>query len=265
VRSLRGKDALGSSSSYIVEPVLFFIDETWQELGGQQVGALGAVAIPQAGYNRFCREVFAIKQKILGAEELSDAELKGAKCFANRAFRARETDAGSKLLIAAEAMFDALRKHDARTFVIWTTHADLVALRSMKTTELSPPYKQLLHDFRALMEQKAPRRLGSLSFDQRNGGSDEAAACALQNYLVRTRGARWEKHFLTVPNFTVSSVSPGLQAADLVAYLGAYNAPNAGRPELRPYMDRVARLQLSWRDEKGRLHRTIRGVSTGKK
>ena len=35
-----------------------------------RVGALGAVAIPQAGYNRFCREVFAIKQKILGAEEL---------------------------------------------------------------------------------------------------------------------------------------------------------------------------------------------------
>jgi hypothetical protein len=64
--------------------VLFFIDETWQELGGQQVGALGAVALPQAGYNRLCREVFATKQKILDAKELSDAELKGAKCFANR-------------------------------------------------------------------------------------------------------------------------------------------------------------------------------------
>lgn len=113
--------------------------------------------------------------------------------------------------------------------------------------------------------RNAPRRLGSLNFDQRNIGSDEVAACALQNYLVRTRGVDWEEHFLTVPNFTVSAVSPGLQAADLVAYLGAYNAPNAGRPELRPYMARVARLQLSWRDEKDRLHRTIRGVSTSKK
>jgi hypothetical protein len=245
--------------------VLFFIDETWQDIGGQQVAALGAVAIPQTAYNRFCREVFALKQRILGAKELSDAELKGAKCFANRTFRAREGDTGSKLLIAADAMFDALSKHGAHSFVIWTTHADLLALRSTKTTELSPPYKQLLHDFRALMQREAPRRLGSLNFDQRNIGSDEVAACALQNYLVRTRGVNWEEHFLTVPNFTVSAVSPGLQAADLVAYLGAYNAPNAGRLELRPYMDRVARLQLSWRDEKGRLHRTIRGVSTSKK
>lgn len=250
---------------YMVGSLLFFIDETWQEIAGQQVAALGAVAIPQASYNRFCREVFAIKQNVLGARELSDAELKGAKCFANRTFRAREADTGSKLLIAADAMFDALSKHRAHSFVIWTVHADLVALRSTKTTELSPPYKQLLHDFRALMEREAPRRLGSLNFDQRNIGSDEVAACALQNYLVRTRGAYWEEHFLTVPNFTVSAVSPGLQAADLVAYLGAHNAPNAGRPELRPYMDRVAGLQLSWRDEKGRPHRTVRGVGTSKK
>ena len=245
--------------------MLFFIDETWQEIGGQQVAALGAVAIPQTAYNRFCREVFAIKQRILGAEELSDAELKGAKCFANRAFRAREGETGSKLLIAADAMFDALAKHRARTFVIWTAHADLVALRSTKTTELSPPYKQLLHDFRALMEQESPKRLGSLNFDQRDLGSDEVAACALQNYLVRTRGPVWEKHFLVVPNFTVSAVSPGLQAADLVAYLGAHNAPNSERPELQPYMARVADLQLSWRDKNNRPHRTIRGVSTNKK
>jgi hypothetical protein len=36
--------------------VLFFIDETWQEIGGQEVAALGGVAIPQHGYNAFCRE-----------------------------------------------------------------------------------------------------------------------------------------------------------------------------------------------------------------
>jgi hypothetical protein len=191
--------------------------------------------------------------------------LREAYCFARRTFRARGADTGSKLLLAADAMFDALRKHRAHTFVIWTAHADLVGLRSTKTTELSRPYKQLLHDFRVLMQRKAPRRLGSLNFDQRDLGSDEVAACALQNYLVRTRGLYWEEYFLTVPNFTVSAVSPGLQAADLVAYLGAHNAPSSGRPELRPYMDRVAGLQLSWRDDTGRLHRTIRGVGTDKK
>jgi len=62
--------------------LLFFIDESWQEIGGHEVGALGGVAIPEPEYNSFCREVFAIKRDELGARELSDCELKGNSCFA---------------------------------------------------------------------------------------------------------------------------------------------------------------------------------------
>ena len=54
--------------------MLFFIDETWQAIAGQPVGALGAVGIPRAQYNGFCREVlqklpmeFAVEaQKLVG-------------------------------------------------------------------------------------------------------------------------------------------------------------------------------------------------------
>lgn len=80
--------------------VLFFIDETWQEIGGEQVAALGAVAIKQGSYNAFCREVFAIKKNVLGATELGDSELKGAKCFAKRTFRRRE-EKGSRPAVAS--------------------------------------------------------------------------------------------------------------------------------------------------------------------
>jgi len=69
----------------------------------------------------------------------------------------------------------------------------------------------------------------------------EATAGAIQNYMVRTRGG-WEHHFLSVPNFTVGSVSPGLQAADVIAYLGARLASGQDRPELQPYIERMRGL-----------------------
>lgn len=181
--------------------MLFFIDETWQEIDGQEVAALGGVAIPQRGYNAFCREVFALKRDLLGAVELRDAELKGKKCFAKRAFRKRDEGHRSKLIEAGDALFDLLKRHHARTFVIWTVDPALVSLRSTETTFLSAAYVQLLFDFRAYMRREAKKALGSLNFDQRDFGSDEAAACALQNYLVRTRSVDWRRHFLTVPSF----------------------------------------------------------------
>jgi hypothetical protein len=240
--------------------MLFFIDETWQQFGGQQVAALGGVAIRQKSYNPFCRKVFAIKKNLLGAVELRDAELKGKKCFGTRTFRRRSAGTRSRLLDAADELFDTLDQYGARAFVIWTTAPTLISLRSAQTTELSKAYKGLLYDFRAFMRGAATNRLGSLHFDQRDLGSDEAATCALQNYLVRTRGD-WDRHFLTVPSFTVSAVSPGLQAADLVAYLGAHFAQPQTRPELQPYLDRATALQYEWPHGRS-TRRPIREVHT---
>jgi hypothetical protein len=66
--------------------MLFFIDESWQNIGGQEIGALGGVGIPEPLYNHFCRQVFAIKRDVLGAKELNDRELRGTSCFAKSAF-----------------------------------------------------------------------------------------------------------------------------------------------------------------------------------
>jgi hypothetical protein len=240
--------------------LLFFIDETWQNIDGRDVAALGGVAIGQRGYNAFCRETFALKKRLLGAGELRDAELKGKKCFANRAFRTRAEGRQSKLLDAADGLFGLLERHRARTFVIWTVDPDLLSLRSTQTTDLSKAYKGLLYDFRALMRRSGANRLGSLNFDQRDLGGDEAATCAIQNYLVRTRGD-WQSRFVAVPSFTVSSVSLGLQAADLVAHLGAhYSAPDA-RPELKPYLARVESLRYKWPFRGGERY-SIRQVRT---
>lgn len=119
--------------------MLIFIDETWQNIGGRDVGALAAIAIPRMKYNAFCREVWAIKQNVLGADQLSDCEIKGNSCFARSAFRAREHTGHSTLLQAAEETLSAIPKYGGAAFATWTDHPDYMLFRNPNPDRLSPP------------------------------------------------------------------------------------------------------------------------------
>lgn len=169
--------------------MLFFIDETWQRIGGIEMGALGAVAIPEKAYNPFCREVFKWKQRVLGAKELSDAELKGSSLFAKSAFRRQEARGDSSMLEAADELFDSLEKYGASAFAVWTRDPALLTLRHPRSTFLSAPYRELLHDMRkALNANSDPQEaMGSLNLDQRAVRQDESTGCAIQNFMVRPR------------------------------------------------------------------------------
>lgn len=215
--------------------MLFFVDETWQEVGGQDVGALGAIAIPRARYNGFCRELWNIKHNVLGALELDDAEIKGNQNFAKSAFTKRKRAGHSNLLQAAEETFAAVKKYEGRAFAVWTVHEEWLLLRNPERDKLSQPYVELMHDFRRRMRgAKGTGRQGLLFFDNRGYKEDLRAAAAIQNFIVRI-GKEWPKLFMAVPHFTPSAVSPGIQAADLVAYLAAHQNDPEARTELQGY------------------------------
>jgi hypothetical protein len=238
---------------------LFFVDESWQTVGAHYVGALGAVAIPAAGYNPFCREFFRLKRDILGATELSHSEIRGQHMFAKAAFTRQDLHSDSHWLAAADALFKLFERHRVTTFAVCTTNPKYVSLRTTQTTALPQPYKSMLSDFRAFLHHKAKGRLASVNFDQRAMKEDEVAACTLANYLVRI-GASWDQFLIQIPNFTVSSVSPGLQSADIVAHLAAHLADRSVRPELKPYLDAVEKHQFRWKAGT-RNYRSVRRIT----
>jgi hypothetical protein len=238
--------------------VLLFVDETWQEVAGTEIGALGAVAIAESEYNHFARQVFSMKRDVLSASELMEKEIKGKNCFAKAQFRRRGDGRDDCWLQAGEQLLTILEAHDARAFVIWTAHPELLTLRIPPTYQLTKPYKQLIHDVKAFMQREAPNDLASVNFDQRGNREDAGAACAISNYFYRTQGG-WHQRFIQVPNFTVSALSPGLQAADVVAYLGAQVSDPAARPELQAYVQRLQALGYTF-TRGNRLRRCIRRV-----
>ncbi|MGH2949144.1 MAG: hypothetical protein ACRDPC_23305 [Solirubrobacteraceae bacterium] len=198
---------------------------------------------------------------VLGATEFTDSEIKGQRCFTKAAFKRQALRGDSYWLEAADQLFVALRRHGAHVFVIWTNNPALLTLRNPNSTSLAKPYKQLLFDMRAFMRHEAPDRLGSINFDERAHREDEATARAISNFLIRTGGSRanrWDRHFLTVPSFTASAISPGLQAADVVSYLGAHRSDATARPELWPYVEKLMDLRYEYRRGRTRRVRCVR-------
>jgi hypothetical protein len=243
--------------------MLVFIDETWQKINGTEIGALGAVVIPQARYNNFCRAVYAIKRDVLGASEFTDSEIKGQTSFAKSAFKRQAKHGDSYWLTAATQLLDAMRRHRARAFVIWSKNPELLTLRNPHSTALSKMYRQLLYDLRAFMINEAGSKLATINFDQREHRDDAATARAVANFLIRTSGRthnRWDRHFITVPSFTASSTSPGLQAADVVAYLGAHRSTPSWRPELQPWTTRLLDLRYEYERPAPRSRGGVRTV-----
>jgi hypothetical protein len=240
--------------------VLFFIDETWQTVGSQGVGALGAVAIPENRYNSFCRAVYGIKKEVLGAAEFTDSEIKGQNCLSKAAFKRETLHGDSYWLEASRRVFAAMGRHEARVFGIWTRNPTLLDLRNPNSSALSKPYKQLLYDMRRLMRNEGVQALGTLNFDERAHREDEATARAISNYLMRTsRGNHWDRNFLMVPSFTASAISPGLQAADLVSYLVAHCSDKSARPELSPFVANALELRYEF-DQGGKRRKCVRQV-----
>jgi hypothetical protein len=90
---------------------------------------------------------------------------------------------------------------------------------------------------------RRPKERGSIFLDQLGHREDKHAACVLQNYIARSDQRIFlQRNLIQVPHYTHSAVSPGLQVADLVAYLAAQQAAPQHRPELGVWWAKFAAL-----------------------
>lgn len=106
----------------------------------------------------------------------------------------------------------------------------------------------MLQLFRDHMSRSSQRK-GLIHFDQVGTKEDERVGRAVQNYIVRGAG-NYQQHLLQVPVFTHSSISPGLQAADLIAYLAAGQAARTDeRQELKPMWELFCTLGIDYGDQ----------------
>jgi hypothetical protein len=225
--------------------VQFFVDESFQQVAGRRVGALGCMAIPTGNYNRFCGAVFSIKREILGVENLSERELKGSNCFSRSLFRLRNSGTEPDYFKVMDQILTALARNGAIVFARWTDQPELLSLRNTRQDELTIPYQQLIRDFAYAQRIHGGGPRGAINLDQLGFKEDLHAACTIQNYIARSDTHSYlQSKLLQIPNYTHSAVSPGLQMADLIAFLAAQQTAPEERPELAEWWDQFAALSI---------------------
>jgi hypothetical protein len=222
--------------------MLVFIDESWQtNIAGNRVASLAAVAVPAEKHNELARRVFNMKKKHFGVAEMTEAELKGDKLFKKYAFRCRERFGYSRNLSCVEDMFSLCRELGLLSFATITSNPKHMSLTTGTKRLLTTPYSYLMERIDRCMAERLPGRMANVLFDSRGLGTDEPLAVAFSNFLFRSPVGQQHTRILATPFFVVSRLTPGIQIADVFAYVAAQVLD--GRPECQPYYQRLQDLQ----------------------
>ncbi len=195
-----------------------FIDESWHQGQREKVGVLAAAVGPRKDFDELGRFLFRMRKKYYGESNARDlrSELKGTNLFSNASFRRHEAGYSKNLSVAREA-------------IEWTaaTGIRFIGICIYGDTEpplLTPDIKALSTPFRELcvriLSCIPDEQIAHLVFDQRLGAQEDISI-AVHNYLA---GIRDNRKLYPNPLIGVSNVWPGLQLADMAAYvLGKYS------------------------------------------
>jgi hypothetical protein len=224
-----------------------FVDESWQEAGNEQIGVLAAAIGPKAEFGELGRLLFRVRKKYYGEDQARNlrSELKGKDLFTKLAFKQHQAGYSKNLSIAREVL-EWVAQSAIRFIGICVYGDTKPPLLSPDLKLLSPPFRELCVRILAHVPEN---QTAQLIFDQRLGAQEEISI-AVHNYLAGIPG---NTRLLPFPLIGVSNVWPGLQLADIAAFvLGKYSA---GDDRLGFYYRKITRAQSEGRDH--RKHRVF--------
>ena len=105
------------------------------------------------------------------------------------------------------------------------------------------------------MAEQFPGDTAVLVFDSQGDKKDKERALEFGNHAYGTSQGRAMEHVVHPPLFASSTVTKGLQVADLFAY--ALAQQNMGRQEIKPYCDRIR--EMEWKSAEKLEQRPWRG------
>ncbi|MGH8932949.1 MAG: DUF3800 domain-containing protein [Egibacteraceae bacterium] len=221
--------------------MLVFIDESGHPNPGDPCSrpVLLAVCVKELDAGWLIRRLYALRRDLLGSMKLSKAEeeLKAVEML-NR--RALHKNVAKKEFI--EALFEFLRDFDLTVFAI-------VMERPLKPPYRGPEilprqYWWLLERVNHLIENDHPTQHAVVVFDGQDPASNKLLSDRFTSFMARTSIGRSMSYIVPSPLFADSSLTPGLQIADLFAYVVRLYYEHNLRSEINPvdpYLSCIAR------------------------
>ncbi|MGH2453528.1 MAG: DUF3800 domain-containing protein, partial [bacterium] len=167
---------------------------------------------------RLMRVIFAMKRNLLAGLPLTPAEREGkAAALLDR----RSITRVAPKREYAEQLFEMLRDFPLTIFGIVMERPAHVLYSAPGF--LQTQYRWLLERIERFMERDHPDDFAIPIFDGQDPSSNHIFSDSFTGYMVRTEGGRALKQIVPSPLFVDSSLTPGIQVADVCAYVTRLN------------------------------------------
>lgn len=236
--------------------VLVFVDESrWERPGEPDYFAtIAGAAIEEAVHDDLCRKIRRLKERFFKQKGISDYELRGRSLLNKRAlssFRKVEfvLELFSLCRLQKVVTFSASRRCSWRAEDLEPgsipedlRRGNLSASDHYSEEKASLLLAYLVERVNSFMLEKYPGHLAKLIFREEEAHRDRVLASSVMNFVYKTSFGGGFHGILGSPFFMPSALSPGLQLADLFAYI--INQHHGGRREMKDFFAEVEAMQF---------------------
>jgi hypothetical protein len=236
--------------------MLLFLDESrWLQPGKTEYYAtVAGIAIEEFAYIDFCRKLMKLKGRFFKRSGIDEFALQGRGLLNSRSmtsFRKVEfvQEVFSLSRLQKNVVFSTTRKCFSDKDVALTN--DLPLISPLNTISNTDKYSEeicsilmayIVERVNTFMLERHPGELCKLIFKTEEPNHDRLLSSCIMNFIFKTGFGGGFHGILGTPFFAPASHSPGLQLADLFAYI--VNQHHGGRREMRDYFEEVLTMQF---------------------
>ncbi len=216
---------------------------------------IAGAAFAEAGYDDFCRKFFRLKAKFFKREGLSEYPLRGSSLLNRRAIAG-----GYRKQEFVRELFSLCRLQQVTTFSTTRKYAGTENNSGPETPQIYPSIEfvtsrdlfsavsiplllaYLIERANSFMLEKHPGQTAKMIFSGRSDQSETVRCSGFMHFIHKSLFGGGFRGILGSPLFMPKEFSPGLQVADVFAYI--INQHHGGRRELTEYFREVESMQF---------------------
>lgn len=236
--------------------VLVFVDESrWQRPGETDYFATAAgAAFEELSYDDFCRKLMRLKGRFFKRPGIGEYSLQGRLLLSPRSLNSfRKVEFIQELFslcrltkvttFASTRRCSSLKQENAFADIPVQIHRSAISNSDRYSENVcSLLIAYLIERINSFMLESHPGTLAKLVFKTEEPKRDRILCASVMNFIFKTHFGGGFHGILGSPVFEPASHSPGVQVADLFAYI--INQYHGGRREMKEFFHEVKSMQF---------------------
>lgn len=237
--------------------MLIFVDESGNPNPADQspYSVLAAIALKEGHSRDFSREIFNLKKMFIkGINDPIEWEIHARELLSGRYIQPTTRE-------FIEEIFSLCRICEIKTFASIMKRPTQEILIHEENPHIHDLYKYLMRRVDACMNELFPEQKAIFLFDSKDKKSNERLARRFTSFLYKSKKGQEYLHILDTPFFVDSRMTPGIQIADLFAYIINRRFQKKNNYEIfNSYYKQIKKLQFECELEEGIILRGIKFI-----